>query len=100
MRLILDSGPSVFICLVGLLGYFVCYRDIFFLYRECNIVKNKGYTVVSKSGLNIIQLTLFIRSEIKPTLLLNPYSIINTLLVRERISSYGSQELRRGNGEG
>lgn len=82
MRLILDSRPSIFICLVGLLGFF-CLLWRYFLYRECNIVKNKGYTVVSRSGLNIIQLTLLIRSEIKLTLLLNPYSTTNTLLVRE-----------------
>lgn len=100
MRLMLDSRPSIFICLVGLLGFFVCYGGIFFLYREHNIFKNKGYAVVSRSGLNIIQLTLVIRSEIKLTLLLNPYSTTNTLLVREHISSYGRKELRRGNGEG
>lgn len=97
MRFILDSRPSSFICLVGLLGFFVCYGDIFFLYRECNIVK--GYAV-SRSGLNIIQVTLLIRSKIKLTLLLNSYSTTNTLLVREHISSCGKQELRRGNGEG
>lgn len=80
MRLTLDSRPSIFIWLVGLLGLFPCYGDIFFPYRECDIANNKGYTVDSRSGLNIIQLTLAIRSEIKVTLLLNLYSSTNTLL--------------------
>lgn len=74
MRLTLDSSPSIFIWLVGLLGLFPCYGDIFFPYRECDIVNTKGYTVDSRSALNIIQLNLGIRSEIKVTLLLNPYS--------------------------
>lgn len=87
---------SFFIWLVGLLGFFVCYGDIFFLYTECNIVQNKGYAGVSRSGTNIVQLTLVIRSEIKHTLLLNPHSSINTLLVRQHISSYGRRELKRG----
>jgi len=62
------QDPQFFIWLVGVMGFFVYYGDIFFLYRECNIVKNKGYSV-SRSGLNIIQLTLVVRSETKLTLL-------------------------------
>lgn len=81
-----------FFWLVGLLGFFACYGDIFFPYRECNIVNNKGYTVNSRSDLNIVQLTFAIRSEITVILLLNPYSSINTLLALFFIWQTGAGE--------
>lgn len=92
MRFTLDSRPSIFIWLVGLLGFFACYGDIFFPYRECNIVNNKGYTVDSRSGLNIIQLTFAIRSELSVTLLLNPYSSTNSLLALFFLWQTGAEE--------